>query len=185
MKIYTKTGDTGDTGLWGGGRISKSAARIHAYGTIDECNAALGIVRTCKLDSKMDSMLSNIQNLLFVCGSDLATPGDQDKAIDRISLKDTELLEGWIDDMEKSLPKLKQFIIPGGSPAAAHLHLARTVCRRAERWIVEIVRDDPVHKNALTFVNRLSDFLFVSARTVNIGDGLKDTHWNSPRRGKK
>ena len=161
MKIYTKTGDSGETGLWGGGRISKTDARIHAYGTIDECNATLGVARTFELSGEIDSMLAELQNILFVCGSDLATPGDKETAIERISTKDIEKLETWIDELEKTLPKLKQFIIPGGSSAAAYLHLARTACRRAERWAVEVAAGDPVHQQALIFLNRLSDYLFV------------------------
>lgn len=185
MKIYTKTGDKGETGLWGGGRISKSAARIHAYGTIDECNAVLGIVRSFDLPSEIETPLKEVQNLLFVCGSDLATPGDKQKAIDRIGKKDIEFLESRIDRLEKSLPALNQFIIPGGEQSAAYLHLARTICRRAERWIVEVVANDPVHKDALIFINRLSDFLFVAARSANQKAGLNDIPWKSPRRENK
>jgi cob(I)alamin adenosyltransferase len=184
MKIYTKTGDKGETGLWGGGRLAKNTARIHAYGTIDECNAVLGIVRTFEIDKEIDEMLAGIQDSLFVCGTDLATPGDKEVAIDRISEKDTVQIENWIDHLDASLSRLKQFIVPGGSPAAAYLHLARTVCRRAERWTVTVVADDVAHQNVLKYLNRLSDFLFVAARAANKKAGVADVSWLSPRRKK-
>ena len=173
-KIYTRTGDKGETGLWGGSRISKYSARIHAYGTVDECNAVLGLVRTNDLSDDLEKMLADIQNLLFILGGDLATPGNQDTKITRVAEKDIVRLEGLIDDLEKNLPKLKQFIIPGGSPAAAQLHLARTVCRRAERWAVAVSKDDQTHEKAVIFLNRLSDFLFVAARTANKEAGQSD-----------
>jgi cob(I)alamin adenosyltransferase len=181
MKIYTRTGDGGETGLWGGGRISKDAARIHAYGTIDECNAAIGAARTFKPDPELDKMLETIQSRLFVAGADLATPGDKETAIERIKNKDAAELEGWIDRLEESLPKLKQFIIPGGTSVAASLHLARTVCRRAERWAVTLVAQDETHRPALVFLNRLSDFLFVAARKANHSAGLVDLYWQKPQ----
>ena len=180
MKIYTRTGDEGDTGLWGGGRTPKDEARIHAYGTIDECNAVLGVVRTCGLSDKLEAMLAEIQNLLFVAGSDLATPGDQEPALPRISEKNTAWLEECIDILEKDLPRLKQFIIPGGSPAGAYLHMARTVCRRAERWAVAPLHEDKSHRQAVVFLNRLSDLLFVTARTANLQAGNSDIFWENP-----
>lgn len=185
MKIYTKTGDMGETGLWGGQRISKADARLHAYGTVDELNAVLGVVRSGKIDPELNNMLGEIQNLLFVLGSDLATPADTVPAIDRISLENTEELEHWIDRLEKDLPPLKQFIIPGGSSAAAFLHLARTVCRRAERWAVAAVGQEKVYHNTLIFLNRLSDFLFVAARKSNLSEDKNDIRWDNPRKNKK
>lgn len=181
MKIYTKTGDKGETGLWGGGRIPKDAVRINAYGTVDECNALLGLARTCDVGEKLDGMLAGIQNQLFVVGADLATPGDTKTAIPRVSRHDVTRLESWIDRLEKALPPLKQFIVPGGCPAAAFLHLARTVCRRAERWIVTLAREEPASRQVMVFLNRLSDFLFVAARTANREAGVPDTPWDNPR----
>lgn len=182
MKIYTKTGDKGETGLWGGGRISKDDVRLHAYGTVDECNSIIGIARTSSANDMLDPMLDEIQNHLFLVGSDLATPGDKTAAISRIQPVMAIMLEKWIDDLEAKLPPLKQFILPGGTPMAAYLHLARTVCRRAERWLVTLVRQDAVHNEALVYLNRLSDFLFVAARAANLGAGKPDIPWKNPRR---
>ncbi len=182
MKIYTRTGDSGETGLWGGRRISKDAVRIHAYGTVDECNALLGVVRTCPLDDELNGILETIQHQLFVVGSDLATPGDKPTAIPRIGPDEVVFLEQAIDRLEQTLPPLKQFIIPGGVPAAAYLHLARTICRRAERWTVALIIAEPIHRQVAVFLNRLSDFLFVAARAANHRAGTADHPWNDPRR---
>jgi cob(I)alamin adenosyltransferase len=181
MKIYTKTGDGGETGVWGGGRVPKDAIRINAYGTVDECNAVLGIARVYNPGAPLDGMLDRIQHLLFVVGSDLATPADVPTAIPRIGDADVSLLEEWIDQLESFLPPLKQFIIPGGCPAAAYLHVARTVCRRAERWTVSLSRQEPACATAVKFLNRLSDFLFVAARMANHLAGLPDIPWDNPR----
>lgn len=178
MKIYTKTGDKGETGLWGGGRIGKDSVRITAYGTVDECNALLGIVRTFDLGRQLDDMLAQIQNQLFVVGSDLATPGDQETAISRVSQDSVRQLERWIDQLEESLPSIKRFILPGGSKPASYLHLARTVCRRAERWAVTLLRDEPAAEQAAIYLNRLSDLLFVAARTANLQAGIDDRFWD-------
>ncbi len=180
MKIYTKTGDKGETGLFGGDRIAKNSARISAYGTVDECNALLGIVRTFDIDDELDDILIKIQNQLFVLGSDLATPGDREPSIPRIGSDDVKQLEEWIDHLEASLPKLKQFILPGGSQSSSFLHLARTVCRRAERWAVALLRDEPINIQAAIYLNRLSDFLFVAARSANLKSGHSDHFWNTP-----
>lgn len=174
MKIYTKTGDSGETGLWGGGRTNKDDVRIQAYGTVDECNSVLGIVRMLDVGPELDTMLEQIQNDLFIVGGDLATPDKTSAAISRVNAIMTTTLEKWIDELELSLPPLKQFILPGGCPAAAHLHFARTVCRRAERWTTTLVRQDPVHGPALVYLNRLSDFLFVVARACNRRAALPD-----------
>jgi len=181
IKIYTRTGDKGETGLWGGGRVSKDAARIHAYGTVDECNAAIGVARTFDLSKKLDSILEAIQNHLFIVGADLATPGDTGTAIDRVTDQDSAVLEGHIDELEQALPKLKQFILPGGTSAAAYLHLARTICRRAERATVTLVAEDNIHRPALKYLNRLSDLLFVLARAANQEKGIGDIPWDNPR----
>jgi cob(I)alamin adenosyltransferase len=181
MKIYTKTGDKGETGLWGGGRIPKDSPRINAYGTVDECNAVIGIARAAGMDKSLDDKLAHVQHRLFVVGSDLATPNDVDPAIPRIAEDDIQLLEKWIDEMEGELAPLKQFIMPGGSQPASFLHLARTVCRRAERWAVLLSREEPTSHPAVVFLNRLSDFLFVAARTANRLAGVADTPWESHR----
>lgn len=183
VKIYTKTGDDGSTGLWGGDRVPKDAARIHAYGTVDECNAVIGVARTMLAsNSELDTMLETVQNRLFAVGADLATPGEKPPAIPRIHPDDSTVIEQWIDRLEEQLPPLKQFILPGGNPASAWLHLARTVCRRAERWTVSLIAADAAHKPAAVYLNRLSDFLFVAARYANHSAGISDRPWNNPRR---
>lgn len=184
MKIYTKTGDKGETGLWGGSRTSKDSPRINAYGTVDECNAVLGLARSAGVDQSLDDKLAHVQNRLFVVGSDLATPGSVEPAIPRIAEADVQQLEKWIDEMEAELTPLKQFIVPGGSQAAAFLHLARTVCRRAERWAVLLSREESISQPAVVFLNRLSDFLFVAARTANRLAGIADIPWEGRRTGK-
>lgn len=180
MKIYTRTGDTGETGLFGGQRVPKDALRVHAYGTADECNAALGLARAAGLDPELDALLAQVQNQLFVVGADLATPGESAN-IPRVGAAEVALLEGAIDSLEASLEPLRQFILPGGTPAAAHLHLARTICRRAERWAVSLAHAEAVSPHVLTYLNRLSDFLFVAARAANARAGTGDVPWVSPR----
>ncbi|MFH1701180.1 MAG: cob(I)yrinic acid a,c-diamide adenosyltransferase [Candidatus Zixiibacteriota bacterium] len=184
MKIYTKTGDKGTTGLLGGQRAGKDDVRLHAYGSVDECNAIIGLARAGKLDPDIDEKLSSIQNLMFIVGADLATPEDKKTVIDRIQEKDIELLEKWIDGLESELPELKQFIIPTGTTEAIYLQLARTVCRRAERWTVALLKEDGSASLVLKYLNRLSDLFFVMARTVNHRAGVLDTPWECPR-GKK
>ena len=181
MKIYTKTGDAGETGLWGGLRIAKDSARVQAYGTVDECNAAIGVARASGVEAGLDAILAHIQDQLFVVGADLATPGEAAN-IPRISAEEIAFLEGSIDALEYQLEPLKQFILPGGTLAAAQLHLARTVCRRAERWVVGLARQEPALSEHIgVYLNRLSDCLFVLARAVNTRAGVADVPWNSPR----
>ncbi len=180
MKIYTKTGDAGETGLWGGQRVAKDALRVHAYGSVDECGAALGLARAGGLDPQLDELLAQIQDQLFVVGADLATPGEA-ASIPRVGTEEINFLEQTIDRLESELEPLKQFILPGGSLAAAHLHLARTVCRRAERWTVSLAREELVRPQVLIYLNRLSDCLFVLARAANARAGIADVPWNSPR----
>ena len=174
-RIYTRTGDKGDTALGSGTRVSKAHLRIQAYGTVDETNAVLGLVRlhtTAETFSKLDTMLARIQNELFDLGADLCVP-DTGEKLDyeplRILPKQVGRLEAEIDDLNQDLAPLRSFVLPGGHAAAAHLHLARTVCRRAERLIVELKSLDGEHvsESALTYINRLSDFLFVASRWVN------------------
>jgi len=180
MKIYTRTGDAGETGLFGGQRVAKDALRVHAYGSVDECNAALGVARATGLESELDALVAEVQNQLFVVGADLATPGENPN-IPRVGESDVTFLEGWIDRLEGELAPLRQFILPGGAPAAAYLHLARTICRRAERWVVSLAQAEPVNDQVMAYLNRLSDLLFVLARAVNARAGAADVPWVSPR----
>ncbi len=174
-RIYTRTGDKGDTALGSGTRVSKAHLRIQAYGTVDETNSVLGIVRlhtNTEAFSKLDAMLARIQNELFDLGADLCVP-DDGKKLDyeplRILPSQVERLENEIDELNHDLSPLRSFVLPGGHIAAAHLHLARTICRRAERLIVELKahKGEHVSEGALSYINRLSDFLFVASRWVN------------------
>ncbi|NNJ08868.1 cob(I)yrinic acid a,c-diamide adenosyltransferase [Chloroflexales bacterium ZM16-3] len=183
MKIYTKTGDAGETGLWGGQRVSKDALRVHAYGTVDECNAAIGVARASGLDAGIDELLGQVQNQLFVVGADLATPGESGANIPRVGPTEIGFLEAQIDALESEMEPLKQFILPGGTLAASHLHLARTTCRRAERWAVSLANEEAISPDVLMYLNRLSDFLFVAARSANARANTPDVPWVSPRLG--
>ncbi len=180
MKIYTRTGDSGETGLFGGQRVAKDALRVHAYGTTDECNAALGLARASGLTAELDALLAEVQNQLFVVGADLATPGES-VHIPRIGAGEVAQLEAAIDQLEGGLEPLRQFILPGGSPGAAYLHLARTICRRAERWVVSLAQAEPISPFVLIYLNRLSDLLFVAARAANAQASTADVPWASPR----
>lgn len=171
MKIYTKSGDTGETGLVGGIRVSKTSLRIDAIGEVDELNAAIGLCRA-GLDL---SLLGSIQNWLFDLGSELASPGQE--RFHTIGRNQTEVLEQSIDEMEASLPPLKNFILPGGTEASARLHLARSVCRRAERAALTLSREEPIRGEVTVFLNRLSDWLFVAARTANALSNVMDVEW--------
>ena len=183
MKIYTKTGDDGETGLWGGLRVAKDTLRVQAYGTVDECNAALGVARADGAVGELDAYLNAIQNQLFVVGADLATPGTAAN-IPRVQEADVRSLEDAIDTLETHLPALTQFILPGGTLLAAHLHLARTICRRAERAVVTLAREEACSPVIGVYLNRLSDFLFVAARAANHSAGVADVPWESPRLAK-
>ncbi len=179
MKIYTKTGDDGQTGLFGGPRVSKDAPRIEAYGTVDELNSVLGLARTAKLDPDADALVSRIQNELFALGAQLATPDPAAHGTQMITAAHVAALESAIDHYEAELEPLKNFILPGGTPAAAHLHLARAVCRRAERRLVTLCGepDEAVAPELVIYLNRLSDLLFVLARAVNRAAGVPDVPW--------
>lgn len=181
MKIYTRTGDAGATGLFGGVRVAKSHPRIEAYGTVDETNSAIGVVlsllRHLKGARRATDVLERVQCDLFVLGADLATASDAKPFVPRVTPEMTETLEHDIDGFEADLPPLKHFILPGGHEAAAHLHLARTVCRRAERLTVEAAQHDSFNEHALVYLNRLSDLLFVLARWVNRQAGMEETEW--------
>jgi cob(I)alamin adenosyltransferase len=182
MKIYTKTGDTGETSLFGGRRVTKDALRIEAYGTVDELNSLLGIVRSFKPVKELDDALAQRQEELFELGADLATPLDASNVqVARIEQRHIEGLERLIDAMEKRFPPLKSFILPGGSAVGAHLHFARTVCRRAERNVVRLSKLEPVNPHTITYLNRLSDYLFVLARLANSLDQIADQPWRGNR----
>ena len=178
MKIYTKTGDTGETGLFGGPRVCKDAPRIAAYGDVDELNAAIGLVRSVLPPREIDEPMQQVQNYLFDLGAELATPDPASHGTNLLGASEIKVLEDLIDQTERNLPPLTQFILPGGSPAAAQLHLARCICRRAERSIVALSHTDAVTPTALMFVNRLSDLLFVLARYANQLAGAADIPWS-------
>jgi cob(I)alamin adenosyltransferase len=179
VKIYTKTGDDGLTGLLGPGRVPKHDLRIAAYGTVDELNAVLGVVRCLGLDAATDQLAARLQDELFVVGSALADPLPDGKFHNAITAAHVEYLEHTIDRLEAELEPLREFILPGGTPAAAYLHLARTVCRRAERLVVELALEkrEAVARPVLVYLNRLSDLLFVLARAVNRNAGVPDVIW--------
>jgi cob(I)alamin adenosyltransferase len=178
MKIYTKTGDDGTTGLFGGARIKKCSSRVEAYGTVDELNATVGLVRAAGVGPFTDGVLSRVQVDLFTLGAELAcVPGKEDKlALPLIQDADAVRLEQAIDDAEAKLTPLQTFILPGGSQQAASLHLARTVCRRAERAVLA-VDDAPPRTMLVVYLNRLSDLLFVLARLANLERGVADVPW--------
>jgi cob(I)alamin adenosyltransferase len=179
MKIYTKTGDDGTTGLFGGERVRKSDPRIDCSGTVDELNAALGLTAVSANEPLLAS-LRQIQNDLFVLGSHLATPSEQqNKSLPPLEESIIHRLEMQIDTADSSLPPLRNFILPGGTETAARLHFARTICRRAERLLVELSLDRPIPATILTYVNRLSDWLFVQARLANATAGVQDVLWQT------
>jgi len=179
MKIYTRTGDAGETGLFGGARVQKDDARVEAYGTVDETNSCLGAARALGVSPKTDAALLRIQSDLFTLGAELAcVPGKESKlTLTLVSAADIARLEGWIDDAEAPLAPLKHFVLPGGSAGAAELHRARTVCRRAERRTLTASRASPVRPEIVIYLNRLSDLLFVLARYENHVAGVADIPW--------
>ena len=182
-RIYTRTGDAGTTRLATGQPVSKTDPRVEAYGAVDEANACVGLARVhLGADPELDAMLARVQNELFDLGADLSTPPKPDEAVGSVlRILDSQVarLEAEIDRLNDRLPELKSFILPGGSPAAAALHLARTVCRRAEREAVRLVEaGEPVSGPAMRYLNRLSDFLFVAARWAN-GQGQAEVFWQS------
>lgn len=169
MKIYTKTGDDGTTGLFNGKRVFKYDLRVETYGTIDELNSIIGLANACNMPEEIAKDLAKLSNLLFVLGTDLATPLEPEPKfkVDRISQDDVLFIETLIDKYVENLPELKSFILPGGSEPAARLHLARTVARRAERLAVQLSRHELVSRELLLFLNRISDYLFTAARYAN------------------
>ena len=183
MKLYTKTGDDGTTGLFGGGRVPKASGRVEAYGTVDEANAVIGVARATRLDASIDGVLARVQEDLFTIGAELAcVPGKEGKlGMPLIGEADIARLERAIDDADAACPPLKSFVLPGGSPQAAALHVARTVCRRAERAVLAMT-DAPARSEVVIYLNRLSDLLFALARRANVITGVPDVPWN-PRGG--
>lgn len=186
MKIYTKRGDRGETSLFGGEARSKASARVEAYGEVDELNAAIGCARltVSDADAELDAILAGFQTSLFELGAELATPpGVASKASAPIGEADVTQLERIIDRLQAGLEPQKHFVLPGGGAASAALHLCRTVCRRAERRVVELRESEPVGAQALIFLNRLSDLLFVMARVANQRAGIADVPWIARRPG--
>ena len=184
MKIYTRTGDDGGTALFGGGRVSKAALRVDAYGTVDELNASLGWAVTQVTDDTLRSRLEVMQHDLFALGADLSTPPPDEGRrrpqtpplpVDRIGE-----MERWMDEAADELPELTAFVLPGGTAGAAALHVARTVCRRAERVVVALAAQEPVEEGVVRYLNRLSDLLFMFARQENHRSGTADVEWRQP-----
>ncbi|MGH7591864.1 MAG: cob(I)yrinic acid a,c-diamide adenosyltransferase [Gemmatimonadales bacterium] len=181
MKIYTKTGDAGETGLFGGGRVSKHHLRVAAYGDVDELNSAIGVARSTPPVDFHDGLLQSIQRDLFSLGGHLATPHPEKvrKALEKaeLSAERIAIFEQAIDQADDELTPLRAFILPAGTPKATALHLARTICRRAERSVVALAQTDEVPGLFLTYLNRLSDLLFILARVANHREGTGDVTW--------
>ncbi|MCE1189274.1 MAG: cob(I)yrinic acid a,c-diamide adenosyltransferase [Ignavibacteria bacterium] len=177
MKIYTKTGDGGTTGLFGGRRVEKDHQRLNAYGSIDELNAFLGLSMVHAAAPMTREVTNWLQNTLFVAGADLATPFEANSHIDRLGQEAISKAEEYIDAVVIEIPELSNFILPGGTRSAAALHVARTVCRRAEREIFTLSKTENINPNILIFVNRISDLLFVLARYENFFQHVSDVNW--------
>ena len=180
-KVYTRTGDDGTTGLGAGGRVSKDSPRIEAYGTVDELNSQIGLVLATGVNEEIGAALRAIQNDLFHLGSDLCIPEEEKERqpVPRIEERHVAALESLMDRLSEELAPLANFVLPGGAPAAAQLHVARTVCRRAERLVVALSRSEAVGPHTVEYLNRLSDALFVMARHENKRRGIPDVLWNS------
>ena len=180
-KVYTRTGDDGTTGLGAGGRVSKDSPRIEAYGTVDELNSQIGLVLSTGVNDEIAAALRSIQNDLFHLGSDLCIPEEEKerRPVPRIEERHITGLENLMDRLSQELAPLENFILPGGSPGAAQLHVARTVCRRAERRVVTLAGREPVGPHTIRYLNRLSDTFFVMARHENKRRGLPDVLWDS------
>ena len=185
MKIYTKTGDSGTTALFGGTRVAKHHIRIESYGTIDELNSWLGLLRDQEMDSDIKKSLVSIQKKLFTVGAILATDpeksilknGKERLNIPKIAEKDVEFLEKKIDSMNENLPTMTHFILPGGHTTVSYCHIARTVCRRAERLATHLYENEPFDERVLHYINRLSDYLFVLARKLSSDLGAEEVKW--------
>ncbi len=179
MKIYTKTGDSGETALYGGKRVSKANLRVNAYGTVDEANSYIGLIRSFNNHDDIDLILANIQNTLFDLGADLATPHSAKSRgnIAEIDEDDITRLENSIDNLELGLEPLQRFILPGGSPVSATAQIARTITRRAEREAVALAEQEEINPACIKYLNRLSDYLFVLARALNKREGIAEDRW--------
>ena len=182
-RIYTKTGDEGMTGLGGGSRVPKDSARVEAYGTVDELNSQLGVALATGLSDRLVAELALVQNELFDLGADLATPADSQARhpVPTVQARHIELLEALIDELNEVVGPLANFLLPGGSPGAADLHVARTICRRAERVATRLGREEPIGPTVLPYLNRLSDALFVMARYENHVRGVAEPLWDPGR----
>lgn len=180
-KVYTRKGDDGTTSLGGGQRVDKDALRVEAFGTVDELNSQVGLVRAVGASDAVDAELARIQNELFHLGSDLCVLEEDRQAmpVPRIEPRHVDALESAMDRLSETLPPLENFVLPGGCPAAAQLHVARAVCRRAERLVVRLSREETVSPEILRYLNRLSDALFVLARYENRSRGVEDVLWDS------
>ena len=176
-RIYTKTGDDGTTGLFGGARLPKDDIRIEAYGTVDELNAVIGLLMASIPDHQIDQLLQTIQSRLFTVGANLASQPGKDMITPDLLDEDVELIEVSIDKMQETLPELKHFIMPGGSASVSAAHLARTVCRRAERRCVTLSHSSEVDSIIILYLNRLSDFFFVLARWLGAREGVEEIKW--------
>lgn len=184
MPIYTRSGDEGETGLFGAGRVPKDDPRVDAYGEVDELNAAVGLARSLGLAGDLDALARSIQDQLFTVGAVLATPAGTKAAahVPQVRPDWATQMEAAIDAYDRELPPLRQFILPGGSGPASALHLARTVCRRAERKVVSRFREGQASRDVVVYLNRLSDMLFTMARMANLRAGVQDVPWTPPKR---
>jgi len=190
MKIYTKTGDNGTTALFGGTRVPKHNVRIDAYGTVDELNSWLGLIRDQKMDGHSKQILISIQNKLFTIGAELATDpqkavlksGKERLRINKINEGDIELLEKEMDQMNEALPAIAHFVLPGGHPTVSYCHIARTVCRRTERLVSHLCEQEPCDPSILSYINRLSDYLFVLARKLSKDVKAEEIKWIPEKR---
>lgn len=178
MKIYTKTGDDGTTGLFGGARVPKHHIRIESYGTVDELNSYIGLVRHRKIDPKAEAILSEVQDRLFTIGSILASdPSKSNLKTPDLNESDIELLEKEMDRMNEELPEMRSFVLPGGNDTVSFCHIARCVCRRAERLAVQLNESEPINPLVTKYLNRLSDYLFVLSRKITQDDSLTEIPW--------
>ncbi len=180
MKIYTRTGDKGETGLFGGGRVSKDHPRVVAYGCTDELNSVLGIARSINDDPDLETTLERLQTELFHLGAELAAAAGHETSLPdsaRLAKGSEKWMEDGIDEAFEAMPPMRFFVLPGGTPVAAHLHLARTVCRRAERAVLTLSAAEPVAPHLILYLNRMSDFLFALARLANHQAGVEEEQW--------
>lgn len=184
MKIYTRTGDSGETGLYGGERTPKSSLRVEAYGNVDEASSFLGLARASIMDRDLDKTLEQLQSILFELGADLSTPhtARQREKISPITEHDINWIEELIDNLDSELEPLTSFVLPGGDPAAAALHVARSVIRRAERSAVALMEAETINPDTVKFLNRVSDLLFNLARVVNTRTGVSEYRWQARTR---